>query len=330
VITATPAIIITTGEPAGIGPDICIALAQSPLPGRAAFLGDKRLIEQRASALGIDLTIRTLPGAAAAERHVDGVMQLIDVPVTATVEPGRLDPANAHYVLELLDRATEFCTRGDAAALVTAPVHKSVIDAAGIGFTGHTEYLAELTGAPQPVMMLVSDSLKVALVTTHLPLADVPKHINAARLASVITVLHEDLQKRFGIEQPRVRVLGLNPHAGESGMLGREELDVIVPTMDRLRAQGLTLLGPTPADTAFTTEALSTVDAVLAMYHDQGLPVIKAAAFGEVVNVTLGLPIVRTSVDHGTALELAATGHARSASLAKAYALASQLATTAS
>lgn len=325
-----PAIVITTGEPAGIGPDICIALAAGPLPGRPVFLSDKRLIEQRASALDINLTIEALPGAAAAAPHADGVMQVIDVPLAAPVEAGRLNPANSRYVVELLDRATALCMNGDVAALVTAPVQKSVIDAAGIPFTGHTEYLAERTGATQPVMMLVSDTLRVALVTTHLPLAAVPKHIDATRLEGVITVLHEDLQARFGIEQPRIRVLGLNPHAGESGMLGREELDVIAPTIERLRARGLTLLGPTPADTAFTSEALTAVDAVLAMYHDQGLPVIKAAAFGEVVNVTLGLPIIRTSVDHGTALELAATGRARSDSLMKAYELASQLASTAS
>ena len=209
-------------------------------------------------------------------------------------------------------------------------MQKSVIDTAGVPFTGHTEYLAELTATPQPVMMLVSDALRVALVTTHLPLGEVPKHIDATRLERVIAVLHDDLRSRFGIEQPRIRVLGLNPHAGEDGMLGREELDVIAPTLERLRARGLSLLGPTPADTAFTHEALAETDAVLAMYHDQGLPVIKAAAFGEVINVTLGLPIIRTSVDHGTALALAATGRARSDSLAKAYELAFQLATTTS
>lgn len=326
---AAPAIVITTGEPAGIGPDICIALATNPLPGRPVFLGDKQLIEQRAGALDVDLTIEALPSSAAAAPHTDGVMQLIDVPLAAAVEAGKLDRANSRYVLELLGRGTALCTSGDAAALVTAPVQKSVIDAAGVPFTGHTEYLAELTGAPQPVMLLVSDALRVALVTTHLPLAEVPKHIDATRLEHVITVLHDDLETRFGIEQPRIRVLGLNPHAGENGVLGREEMDVIAPTIERLRARGLTLLGPTPADTAFTGEALAGVDVVLAMYHDQGLPVIKAAAFGEVVNVTLGLPIIRTSVDHGTALELAATGRARADSLVKAYELAFHLANAA-
>ncbi|MDH3505828.1 MAG: 4-hydroxythreonine-4-phosphate dehydrogenase PdxA [Gammaproteobacteria bacterium] len=324
-----PAIVITTGEPAGIGPDICIALATKPVPGRPIFLANKALIEQRAGALDVDLTIETLPSPAAAVAHADGVMQLIDVPLATEVEAGKLDRANARYVLELLGRGTALCTSQDASALVTAPVHKSVIDAAGVPFTGHTEFLAELTGTPQPVMLLVSDTLRVALVTTHLPLAEVPKHIDATRLERVITVLHDDLETRFGIERPCIRVLGLNPHAGENGVLGREEIDVIAPTIERLRARGLTLLGPTPADTAFTGEALAGVDAVLAMYHDQGLPVIKAAAFGEVVNVTLGLPIIRTSVDHGTALELAATGRARADSLAKAYELAFQLANAA-
>ncbi len=323
-----PAIVITSGEPAGIGPDICIALAANPLPGRPVFFGNKQVIEQRARALDVDLTIQVVSGTGEAAAHADGVMQLIDVPLAAEVEAGKLNPANARHVLELLDRATELCASGDAAALVTAPVHKSVIDAAGIAFTGHTEYLADLTGAQQPVMMLVSDTLRVALATTHLPLREVPAQIEATRIERVISVLYEDLQSRFGIERPRIRVLGLNPHAGENGMLGREELDVIVPAMERQRARGLTLLGPTPADTAFTSEALTATDAILAMYHDQGLPVIKAAAFGEVVNVTLGLPIVRTSVDHGTALELAATGRARAQSLAKAYDLAFQLASS--
>ncbi len=326
----SPAILITSGEPAGIGPDICIALAANSLPGRPVFLGSKQLIAQRADALDVDLTVELLDTATEAKAHVDGVMQLIDVPLAAEVQAGKLDPANARYVLELLDHATALCTSGDAAAIVTAPVQKSAIDAAGISFTGHTEYLASLTNAPQPVMMLVSDTLRVALVTTHLPLSEVAKHIDAKRLERVITVLHGDLRSRFGIEEPRIRVLGLNPHAGEDGMLGREELDVIAPTMQRLRTSGLSLLGPTPADTAFTSEALATTDAVLAMYHDQGLPVIKAAAFGEVVNVTLGLPIIRTSVDHGTALELAATGRARADSLSKAYELAFQLASTVS
>ena len=327
---SSPTIVVTTGEPAGIGPDICIALAAHRLAGRPVFVGNAQLIEQRARALEIDLTIELLQSASAARTHVDGVMQVIEVPLGAAVEAGKLDTANARYVLEVLDRASALCTNAEASAIVTAPVQKSVIDAAGVPFTGHTEYLAELTGASQPVMMLVSDELRVALVTTHLPLQEVPGHIEKARLERVITVLHEDLQARFGIAQPRIRVLGLNPHAGENGMLGREELDVIAPTMERLRARGLSLLGPTPADTAFTAEALATTDAVLAMYHDQGLPVIKAASFGEVVNVTLGLPIIRTSVDHGTALELAATGRARPDSLAKAYELAFYLASRAS
>jgi 4-hydroxythreonine-4-phosphate dehydrogenase len=254
------------------------------------------------------------------------VLQLIEIPVVASVEAGKLDTANVAYVLAMLDRGAALCASGQADALVTAPVQKSVINATGIAFSGHTEYLAERTGAPLPVMMLVSDVLKVALVTTHVPLAAVPQHIDAQRLEGVIRVLDQDLRQRFGIARPRIRVLGLNPHAGERGVLGREEIDVIAPTIERLCADGLMLLGPTPADTAFTTQALTEADAVLAMYHDQGLPVIKALGFGNVVNVTLGLPIIRTSVDHGTALELAGTGRARANSMAQAYALAARLA----
>lgn len=258
--------------------------------------------------------------------HVSGVLQLKEVPIVASVEAGKLDTANASYVLAMLDKGAALCTSGQAGALVTAPVQKSVINEAGIAFSGHTEYLAERTGAPLPVMMLVSDALKVALVTTHVPLAAVPGQIDSQGLEAVIRVLDRDLRQHFGIARPRIRVLGLNPHAGERGVIGREEIDIITPTIERLRTNGLMLLGPTPADTAFTREALAEADAVLAMYHDQGLPVIKALGFGSVVNVTLGLPIIRTSVDHGTALELASTGRARADSLAQAYALAAELA----
>jgi 4-hydroxythreonine-4-phosphate dehydrogenase len=253
-------------------------------------------------------------------------MQLLDVATRTGVTPGRLDSANAAYVLELLQRGVELCVRGSAAALVTAPVQKSVINAAGFPFTGHTEYLAALTGAPLPVMLLSSAALNVALVTTHVALRCVAEQIDAARLDGVLDVLDGDLRRRFGIAEPRIRVLGLNPHAGERGVLGSEEIELIEPAVRRAAARGLKVLGPTPADTAFTREALVQADVVLAMYHDQGLPVIKALAFGEVVNVTLGLPIVRTSVDHGTALELAGSGRARAASLGEAYRLAARLA----
>jgi 4-hydroxythreonine-4-phosphate dehydrogenase len=324
--TATPAILVSTGEPAGIGPDICVELATRALAGRPVFLGDAATLERRAASLDIKLALRVIDGIDSALPHTPGVMQLIDIPVAERVEAGTLNAANARHVLALLDRGAALCTSGAAAALVTAPVQKSIINEAGIPFSGHTEYLAKRTGAELPVMMLACDALKVALLTTHLPLADVPRQIDAARLEATIRVLDTDLKRRFGIAQPRIRVLGLNPHAGERGVLGREEIEIISPTLNRLRESGFVLLGPTPADTAFTTDALTEADVVLAMYHDQGLPVIKALGFGAVVNVTLGLPIIRTSVDHGTALELAATGRARADSLAEAYALAVLLA----
>jgi 4-hydroxythreonine-4-phosphate dehydrogenase len=323
---ADSVILITTGEPAGIGPDICIALARRSLPGRAVFVGAANVLEERATRLGTRVGIRSIPDASAAAPHAPGVMSLIDIPVAACVQAGKLDVANAPHVLAALDRAAALCSSGAAAALVTAPVQKSLLNEAGIPFSGHTEYLAERTGAAMPVMMLVSDALRVALVTTHLPLADVARHIDAARLEHVLRVLERDLRERFRIARPRIRVLGLNPHAGENGVLGREELDIIGPVVARLAGEGLALLGPSPADTAFTGTALAEADAVLAMYHDQGLPVIKALAFGSVVNVTLGLPIIRTSVDHGTALTLAGTGRAKADSLAAAYMFAARLA----
>jgi 4-hydroxythreonine-4-phosphate dehydrogenase len=323
--SSTPAILVSTGEPAGIGPDICLELACRTLPGRPVFVGNGATLAARAVRLGLDIAIRSIGEPAAAAKHEPGTLQLIDVPVVAEVRPGVLDAANAAHVITMLETAARFCVDGRAAALVTAPVQKSIINEAGIPFSGHTEFLAELTGAALPVMLLTCDKLSVALVTTHLALADVPKQIDAGRLTRTIAVLDADLRSRFHLARPRIRVLGLNPHAGERGVLGREEIDVIAPTLEQLRRDGLTLLGPTPADTAFTPEALAEADVVLAMYHDQALPVIKAIGFGNVVNVTLGLPIVRTSVDHGTALELAASGRARTDSLIEAYMLAARL-----
>jgi 4-hydroxythreonine-4-phosphate dehydrogenase len=301
-------------------------LADGDLAGKPLFIGSARVLRERIAALRRSTKVQTLGAAADAAAHRVGVLQLLDVPAPAEVVAGRLDRRNAAYVLELLRQGTELCLRGECTALVTAPVQKSLINEAGIAFTGHTEYLAELTRTPVPVMMLASGTLRVALATTHLPLSSVARAIDAERLERVLTVLDRDLKRRFGILEPRIRVLSLNPHAGEGGALGREEIEIIEPTLQRLRAQGLKLLGPTPADTAFTREARETVDAVLAMYHDQGLPAIKALAFGEVVNITLGLPIIRTSVDHGTALDLAATGRARPDSLAQAYRVAIELA----
>jgi len=319
-------IIVSTGEPAGIGPDVALMLAAQDIPGTPVFLGNADLLRSRAAAFGSNTRIRTIPDTQSATPHSPGILQVLDTALAAPVVAGTPDPANANYVLQLLDRSAALCLDGAADALVTAPIQKSVINEAGVAFTGHTEYLAAKTNAALPVMMLVGDTLRVALVTTHIALKDVARHINAARLEQTIRVLAADLVRRFNIAVPRIRVLGLNPHAGERGVLGREEIEIIGPVIARLREAGLELLGPTPADTAFTPDALANVDAVLAMYHDQGLPVIKALGFGQVVNVTLGLPIVRTSVDHGTALDLAGTGRASAASLIAAYLLAVRLA----
>ena len=303
-------------------------LAAGVLPARLLVLADARLIAERIDDLRLDVTVRTVAGPHDVESQVAGVIQVLDIPAPAPVRPGHLEPTNATYVLELLRQGAALCAKELNAALVTAPVQKSVINAAGIPFTGHTEFLAAETGAPTPVMMLAAGNLRVALATTHLPLAEVPTQISRERLEQVLTVLDRALRERFGISAPRIAVLGLNPHAGESGVLGREEQDVIEPTVRLLTDRGLSLLGPVPADTAFTPEALARCDAVLAMYHDQGLPVIKALAFGEIVNITLGLPIIRTSVDHGTALDLAGTGEARPGSLREAIRVACELAAT--
>lgn len=321
-MTAAP-LAVTAGEPAGIGPDVCLGLAAAGRLGLATVLGDPALFEQRARQLGLAVTLRQGPlesALAAGEMHVT------PVPLTGRCEAGSLNPDNARHVLALLDAAVDGCRDGRFAGLVTAPVHKGVINDAGFPFTGHTEYLAARTGTSRVVMMLVAGTLRVALATTHLPLRDVADAINAEMLRQTLEILHGDLRDRFGIPQPRILVLGLNPHAGEGGHLGSEERDVIAPVVDALVAEGMRLRGPLPADTAFTPRQLEDADAVLAMYHDQGLPVLKYTGFGHAVNVTLGLPLVRTSVDHGTALNLAGTGRADSGSLAAALALARQLA----
>ncbi len=315
------AIALTCGEPAGVGPELCLRVAAAGSPGtRLVLLGDSRVLSARARAL--DMDVRLGPYGETGP----GLIEVIDIPTTAPVTAGRLDPANAGHVLALLDRATDGCLSGEFAAMATAPVHKGVINEAGHPFTGHTEYLAARCRAPVPVMMLVADALRVALVTTHLPLREVPAAITRERLESVSRILHRDLRTRFGIARPRILVCGLNPHAGEGGHLGREEIDTIAPVMQALRDEGLDLDGPIPADTAFTSARLEGCDAVLAMYHDQGLPVLKHAGFGRAVNVTLGLPIVRTSVDHGTALDLAGSGRADPGSLRAAVELARDLA----
>jgi len=301
-------------------------LATEPVPARIIVLGDPDMLAERCRLLGLKLALNLVDDIDRTENHRPGTLQVLPVRASVPVRPGRLDPANAEYVLELLTRGAQLCTTSACSALVTAPVQKSVINEAGHPFTGHTEWLAQRTNAPLPVMMLVAERVRVALATTHLPLSEVAAAISAERLEQVVTVLDRDLRRRFGLNPPRIMVLGLNPHAGERGVLGPEEREILEPVLAKLSARGLALTGPIPADTAFTRQRLQSCDVVLAMYHDQGLPVIKALAFGEVVNVTLGLPIIRTSVDHGTALELAGSGTARHESLRRAVALALELA----
>jgi 4-hydroxythreonine-4-phosphate dehydrogenase len=320
-----PRIIVTSGEPAGIGPDICVALAQSRWSADLVVAGDQRLLASAAAALGLPLHIDTYDPRVAPALHVPGRLRVIDLATAQPVTAGRLDPSNAAYVIGMLDRACDGCSNGEFAAMVTAPVQKSTLIDAGFAFSGHTEYLAERTRAALPVMMLLSGDLRVALVTTHLALADVPRAITRERLLATLRIVRMDLERHFGIAEPRIMVLGLNPHAGESGHLGREEIDVIEPVLQVLRAEGFDLAGPLPADTAFAPAFLERADVVVAMYHDQGLPVLKHVGFGNAVNVTLGLPILRTSVDHGTALGLARSGKADAGSLRAAVALAVRL-----
>jgi len=321
-----PRIVITSGEPAGIGPDACVALAAEPWAADLVVTGDAALLRSTASALGLGLRIESYRPAAPASAHRPGVLKLLEVGTAAPVTPGTLDPRNARYVIEMLDRACDGCTRGEFAAMVTGPVQKSTLMDAGFEFSGHTEYLAARTGAALPVMLLKSERLAVALVTTHLPLAQVPHAITAERLEATLEIVHRDFGRHFGIAHPRITVLGLNPHAGESGHLGREEVEVIEPVVRRMREAGLDLQGPLPADTAFTRPFIEKADVIVAMYHDQGLPVVKHDGFGHAVNVTLGLPVLRTSVDHGTALALARSGKADIGSLRAAVALAIDLA----
>src|SRR6185295_18054117 len=320
-----PLVVVSSGEPAGIGPDLVLALGSREFPARLAVLGDPALLTTRDLALGSSIRLHECANPAAVGPHRRGSLQILPVPLRAPVRAGHLDTANAAYVLDMLRRGTELCIAGTAAAIVTAPVQKSVISNSGVKFSGHTEFLAELTDTAQPVMLLAGKSLRVALATTHLPLRAVADALDVATLTNIIRITHDDLSRRFRIEGPRVLVLGMNPHAAESGTLGTEELTLIEPAVRALSAEGLSVTGPVSADTAFTPESLARCDVVVAMYHDQGLPVLKALSFGEIVNVTLGLPIVRTSVDHGTALTLAGTGRARPDSLFAAVELALEL-----
>jgi 4-hydroxythreonine-4-phosphate dehydrogenase len=330
VTTLNAPLVITAGEPAGIGPELCIQLAAASPDLPLLVIADKHLLQQRAAQLGIDLEVKDWTngegGILPSPFSLPPSLYVIHIPLAVPSVAGVLNTANSAYVLNTLRRAIQGCQSGEFSGMVTAPVHKGIINDAGIPFTGHTEFLAELTSTRQVVMMLAGGGMRVALVTTHLALREVPDAITAPLLESVVTIVHRDLQRRFGIQNPRILVAGLNPHAGEGGHMGREEIDIMIPVLDKLRAQGMDVSPPLPADTLFTPHKLAQCDCVLTMYHDQGLPVLKHASFGQGVNITLGLPIIRTSVDHGTALDLAGTGKSNCGSLLEAITVARQMA----
>lgn len=322
-----PRLALTPGEPAGVGPDLLIQTVQQPQQAQLVAFADPELLAQRAQQLGLPLKILPLDIDAQPVATAAGTLTVAEIPTADSVIAGQLNPNNAPYVLQTLDAAITSCQSGHCQGMVTGPVQKSIINEAGISFSGHTEYLAEKTQSATVVMMLATRELRVAMATTHLPLRQVADAINAELLTDVINVLHRDLQSKFKIADPVILVCGLNPHAGESGHLGREEIDIIEPVLQQLRKQSINILGPLPADTLFTNKYLQNADAVLAMYHDQGLPVLKYQGFGRAANITLGLPIIRTSVDHGTALDLAATGNADNGSMVTAIEVAMQMAT---
>lgn len=322
----TKRIVITAGEPAGIGPDLVLALSQHDWAHQIVVCADKQLLAQRAQQLNLTVQLHDYHAQQPAKPHQAGQLIVEHIPLAQPVIAGQLNSANSHYVLNTLSRAAQGCLTHEFDALVTGPVHKGVINQAQVAFSGHTEFFAELSNTPLVVMMLATQGLRVALVTTHLPLSQVPNAITAERLSEIIRILEQDLRVKFGIEHPTIYVCGLNPHAGEDGVLGREELDIIQPALDQLRqTQHCRLIGPLPADTIFSEKNLAQADVILGMYHDQVLPVLKFKGFGHSVNITLGLPFIRTSVDHGTALDLAGTGLADTGSLTTALAYAVDL-----
>lgn len=320
-----PRIAVSPGEPAGIGPDLCVLLADRKFDCQIICYCNPELLLTRAAELGRPLELHRVDFNRPAQRSKPGVLHYVSINSLHSSKSGQLNTANADYVLDVLTQATLACQQNMCTALVTGPIHKGIINQAGVQFSGHTEYLGELCNAT-PLMMLASPVMRVALLTTHIPLVDVPAQVTSQRLISVLIILYRDLQAQFGIDQPRIMVCGLNPHAGEGGHMGREEVEIIEPTLQQLREQGMTLIGPLPADTVFTPKQLEQCDAVLAMYHDQGLPALKQTGFGQAVNITLGLPIIRTSVDHGTALDLAGTGRIDTGSMQMAIDLAAKLA----
>lgn len=320
---------LTPGEPAGIGPDLCLMMSQATQPYPVVVISNVQMLRERATQLALEVQITEVdPQQLPSQPAPANTLYVWDTPLYEPVVAGQLNEANAQHVLETLTRAGQGCLDGLFDAMITAPVHKGIINQAGVPFSGHTEFLQQLTNAPEVVMMLATHGLRVALVTTHLPLREVADAVTSERIESVTRILHQDLQNKFGIQNPNILVCGLNPHAGEDGHLGREELDIIIPTLERLRSEGMNLTGPLPADTLFTPIHLKNCDAVLAMYHDQGLPVLKHKGFGAAVNITLGLPIIRTSVDHGTALDLAGTGNIDTGSLQIALVTAFQMASS--
>ncbi|MCP4322841.1 MAG: 4-hydroxythreonine-4-phosphate dehydrogenase PdxA [Psychromonas sp.] len=308
-------IIITAGEPSGIGADIITKLADKKWPVPLIICCDKQLLATRIKQLELNVQLVDYDSSKPIETAKEGILIVAHLPLKVASEAGKLDKANAQYVLDTLSYANDGCLSGEFSAVVTAPVHKGIINEAGIVFSGHTEFFAEQSNTDLVVMMLATTGLRVALVTTHLPLKDISDAITEERLTSIINILNDELQVKYGIQTPRIYVCGLNPHAGESGHMGREEIETIEPALEKLRSQGIDLIGPLPADTLFQEKYLEDADAVLAMYHDQGLPVLKYKGFGKAVNITLGLPYIRTSVDHGTALDLASTGKADAGSL---------------
>ncbi|MDK4744895.1 4-hydroxythreonine-4-phosphate dehydrogenase PdxA [Leclercia adecarboxylata] len=303
-------VVITPGEPAGIGPDLVVQLAQRSWPVELVICADASVLDARAKTLNLPLTLLPYQAENAPLPQQAGTLTLLPVPLRTPVVPGQLSTENGHYVVETLARACDGCLSGEFAALITGPVHKGVINDAGVAFTGHTEFFEARSHSAKVVMMLATEELRVALATTHLPIKAVSDALTPELLREVIAILHHDLRTKFGIADPHVLVCGLNPHAGEGGHMGTEEIDTIIPVLDEMRAQGMNLSGPLPADTLFQPKYLDHADAVLAMYHDQGLPVLKYQGFGRGVNITLGLPFIRTSVDHGTALDLAGQGKA--------------------
>ncbi|MCC2522946.1 4-hydroxythreonine-4-phosphate dehydrogenase PdxA [Vibrio coralliilyticus] len=319
-------IVVTAGEPAGIGPDLVLALSKQSWPHQIVVSADKELLEQRAKQLNIDVQLIDYDASALPTPQKAGSLVVEHIALNVPAIAGQLDEKNGHYVLETLERAALGCMNGEFDAIVTGPVHKGVINRAGVAFSGHTEFFADKSNTPLVVMMLATEGLRVALVTTHIPLAYVSKAVTEDRLKKIVHILHQDLVEKFAISSPKIYVCGLNPHAGEDGCLGREEIDTITPTLEKLRQEdGIDLVGPLPADTIFNEKYLNEADAVLGMYHDQVLPVLKYKGFGRSVNITLGLPFIRTSVDHGTALDLAGTGDADTGSFTTALTHAIEL-----